>query len=289
MIYNVSPSRGLAEAYSLPGFRPVRRRPYSGKNARFAGGRARGHGLGAVTAPQILGASAPIAGVAAGAAVSSLAAGTTLGSFAGPIGAAVGAVIGIIAGLFAAHDARAAGAKNENSAVAALIPAFDQGLQAIFQQANGGTISAAEAIQACQSLIQTWWTQISPYQSGPGRADASGHGANCGTPVPGSPCTGMVGGHFCDKSCTAGCCVGCQDLQDTIDQAIAVFQNGGGTVTACTVAGDKYGLTARPSYTLTYAPPAGAAGVAASLGLGSLSLPLLLLIGGGVALAAGVI
>ena len=252
-------------------------------------------GLG-INAGQVIGASAPIAGAATSGIISSVAAGTALASWAGPIGAGVGAIVGVIGGLFAAHAARAKGAKTENDAINAYLPAFDQGLQTIFQQANSGQLAASDAITAVNQLWAQWWANISPYTSGPGRADASKGGTNCGNGQlnPAGPCTGTPGGHKCDKSCTAGCCVGCQDLYPTILQAIQVFQNpAGGTITACTVYGSSYGASQRGSYTLTYKPPA-AAGVAASLGSalnfggssgGGSSLFVLALIAGGVYLA----
>lgn len=310
MIYSL-PSRGLASALGSPGARPVHRfrggtrnrlrgYPHSSLRAvdldyfpvapktpplstadlvRLAGR----NNLGAVSAGQAISMSSPIAGAATTALVS----GTSIGSFAGPIGAAVGAIVGLIGSLFAAHSARAAGAKTENDAVNAYLPAFDSGLQAIFQQANAGTLTATDAISAVQALISQWWANMAPYQTGAGRADAS-HGGNCGngTLMQGDPCSGTPGSPApCGKSCTAGCCVGCADLYPTILQAIQVFQNPkGGTVKVCNVAGSSYGATGRAGYSLTYTPPAptsvagaanavssGLSSVASSLGLGSSS------------------
>jgi hypothetical protein len=252
-------------------------------------------GLGdlGISAGQAVGASAPIAGAVTTAALSSVYAGTAIGAWAGPIGAGVGAVVGIIAGLYAAHAARAKGAKSENEAVNAFLPAFDQGLKTIFQQANSGQLSAADAISAIDNLWAQWWANMAPYQSGPGRADSSKGGTQCGSGQinPAGPCQGTIGGHKCDKSCTAGCCVGCQALYQTILQAVQVFQNpAGGSITACSVSGSKYGASARGSYSLTYTPPGGVAGLGNALsfggsGGGGSSLLVLALIAGGVYLA----
>jgi len=237
--------------------------------------------MGAAPAgPALISMGAPIAGAVT---TSILAADTAVGAAAGPIGMAVGAVIGVIAGLWAAHDARAAGAKNENAALSSAIQAFDGSLQAIFQAANAGTLSAADAITQCESVLQLYWQHMAPYMSGPGRADNSGAGQSCGTYVPGvtTPCNS---GKKCDKTCTAGCCYGCNGIWPTILYAIKVFQSGGGTLYVCTAYGDKYGLAQRDGYNLTYTPPAASASGAVSSiesaltgGSGSSMLPLLLL------------
>jgi len=204
---------------------------------------------------------------------------------AAPFVLAAAVVMKIIAGFWAAHDARVAGAKQENAVVNSAVLAFNQSLKAIFAAVNATDstqITAADAITACENLLTTYWGRMQGQMTGPGRADASYGGSNCGTPVPGNICGEMTGGHKCDKSCTAGCCVGCNDLTPTIAAAIAVLQSGGGTFQVCHVFGDKYGLSDSASYSLTYTPPtasSSAAGILSSLtggGSGSL-LPIALL------------
>jgi hypothetical protein len=201
-------------------------------------------------------------------AVSSLASGTALGSFAGPIGAGVGALVGIIAGLFEASAARAKGAKEENSAVNEYLPAWDQALQTIFQQANAGTITAAEAISACQSLMPYWWQAAAQFHGLPGVADASNGGANCGTYIPGqTTACSPTGGPNCDKSCTAFCCIGCRDLMPSVQYAMYVLGlPAGGSFSVCEVYGSGYGAVQRDSYSLTFTPPKAAASVAGVAG-----------------------
>lgn len=178
---------------------------------------------------------------------------------AAPFVLAAAVVMKLIAGFWAAHDARVAGAKDENSVANSAVLAFNQSLKAVFAAANSSdptqNIQASQAITACQQIMQSYWTAMIPHMTGPGRADASGAGANCGTVNPSAPCSGMISGHKCDKSCTAGCCVGCQDLTPSIYAAIAVLQAGGGSFQVCQVFGDKYGLSNSSSYTLTYTPP----------------------------------
>ena len=229
--------------------------------------------------------------------------GLAAGALTAGIGAGVAILVSVLAGLWAAHKARAAGATTENAAVNSAVTAFDGALKAIFAAANAGTITAAQAATYCQQTFQTFWQYQAPFMSGPGRADTSGGGTHCGTGQlnPAGPCMGTLGGHVCDKSCTASCCVGCQDLYPTILQALAVFAAPtGGTVTACTVYGSKYGATQRSSYTLTYTPPpppaAGSvAGVASSLATSLTSgltsgtvagIPLWLLLAGGLGIYA---
>jgi hypothetical protein len=214
------------------------------------------HGLG-VNAPAIVGAGAPII---AKATTGILTATGTFGSFAGPVGAGIGVLVGVIAGLWAAHNARVKGAKAENQAINSAVQTFGAGLKAIFAAANSSdptqNVSAADAAQQVQQLWSTFWAQMSPYMHSPGTADTSGGGVNCGSGLnPAGPCQGTPGGHKCDKSCTATCCVGCQDLFPTYLQAMQVFQSGGGTVQACTVYGSSYGAQQRSGYTLTYTPP----------------------------------
>jgi hypothetical protein len=176
------------------------------------------------------------------------------------IGTAIAVLGAIIAGLWAAHDARAAGAKTENAQVSSAVQAFDGGMHAIFDAANSSdpskNISASQAAQQVQQLYSDFWARVCNYTRGPGRADTSGCGSNCGGPTSTTaPCAGMPYGHKCDKSCTVSCCVGCQDIKPSVDMAVAVFQAGGGTVQVCNVAGDRYGLSSRGGYSLTYRAP----------------------------------
>jgi hypothetical protein len=213
---------------------------------------------------KIVGASAPIAATAVTAAISASAAssGAAIGAWAGPIGAGVGVLIGVIAGLWAAHEARVKGAKAENQAINSAVQTFDASIKAIFDAANSPdpakTVPGPQAAQQVMAVYQQFWAQMVPFTRAPGAADASGGGANCGDQQlnPAGPCAGTPHGHKCDKSCTASCCVGCQDLYPTMLQAVAVLNNPkGGTVQVCTVAGSKYGANQRAGYTLTYTPP----------------------------------
>lgn len=221
------------------------------------------HSTGRITPRRGLGITSQEGGLLSTAAGvgTSVAVASSIGAWAGPVGAAAGAIVGIIAGLFEASAARAKDAKAENAAINEYLPAWDQSLQAIFQQASAGTISAAAAISALQSLMPYWWQAAAQFKGLPGVADASSGGSNCGTYISGSttPCS-PTGGPNCDKSCTAFCCVGCRDLMPAIADAVRIFGlPGGGTVNVCEVYGSSYGATQRNGYSLTYTPPAPAA------------------------------
>jgi hypothetical protein len=134
-------------------------------------------------------------------------------------------------------------------------------LTAIFQAANSGQITGAQAITALQGIMPSYWQSVAQYQTLPGTADASKHGANCGTYIPGqTTACSPTGGPQCDKSCTALCCVGCRDLMPTVQYAIYLFGlPSGGALNVCTVYSSKYGANQRNSYTLTYTPPVSSA------------------------------
>lgn len=229
---------------------------------------ARGlRGLGAPLTPaQEIGLTTTAASAVTTAALTSSAAAATAAgttpliatAFIPVVGVAIAVLGAVIAGLWSAHAARAKGAKNEAQVLNSAIIAFDGSLKAIFAAANsssaGTNISAQTAIQQLQTTLQNFWAGMAPAEGQPGTADASHGGAGCASVLvcnqqtaPGLPC---------NKSCTAGCCVGCDVLTPTINQAIQIFQNGGGTLAVCPVYGSKYGTNSRASYTLTYAPPA---------------------------------
>lgn len=252
------------------------------------------HQLGwlGVDPAKIVGASAPVAATATTAIVASIGAGTSWGAAAGPIGAGVGLLVGVIAGLWAAHEARVKGATQENHAINSAVQTFDAGMKAIFAAANNSdpsqNVPGPVAAQQVQQLYAQFWAQMVPFTRAPGAADTSGGGANCGdtTLNPNGPCKGTPHGHMCDRSCTATCCVGCQDIYPTMLQAVGVLNSpSGGSVEVCTVFGSKYGAVERSGYTLSYNPPKLASSVSGlldsltgggSTGVGGSSLPLIL-------------
>lgn len=258
------------------------------------------HQLGWLGAPvnpvPIVSAGATIATTAAMPSIVSaagLTAGTTAaGALTAGIGAGVAILVAVLAGLWAAHEKRVADAKAENQAINSAVQTFDAGMKAIFAAANSSdptqNVPGSVAAQQVQQLFQQFFAQMSRYLGVPGTADASGGGTNCGSSQlnPAGPCAGTPGGHQCDKTCTATCCVGCQDLYPTMLQAVMVLNNpAGGTVQACTVYGSKYGANQRAGYTLTYTPPklptvsSAVSGIESALGISSSGSPNWLLLG----------
>ena len=211
------------------------------------------HGLG--SGPQALTVASQAAGklttsLLTSSATSGGSGATGIAAFAGPIGVGIAVIGAVIGGLWAAHAARAKGAKNENAAMNSAVQAFDASIKAIFNAANSDDpskyIDANTAIQALQQTLQSYWAAMAQYQTAPGTSDESHGGTNCASVrAKSTPC---------DKKCTASCCVGCVDLEPSIMDAIAVFQQGGGTVNVRKVFGSKYGGAERAAYTLTYKP-----------------------------------
>lgn len=222
------------------------------------------HSLGAANTSQLVSAGASIGTKAITPSIVSAtgATGIAAGALTAGIGAGIAILAGVILGLLAKHNARVAGAKAENQAINSAVQFFDDGLKAIFDAANSSdltkNVSGPQAAQQVQALFGQFWQAMNPYMHSAGTADTSGGGTNCGSGVinPAGPCQGTIGGHVCDKSCTATCCVGCQDLYPVMLQAVQVFNNpAGGTVQVCTVYGSKYGANQRSGYSLTYTPP----------------------------------
>ena len=246
--------------------------------------------LGDVNPAQLVSVAAGVASKAAtpGIVAATGATGIAAGALTAGIGAGVAILVSVLAGLWAAHEKRVADAKAENQAINSAVQTFDAGMKAIFAAANSSdpsqNVPGPVAAQQVQQLFQQFFAQMSRYLGVPGTADASGGGTNCGSSQlnPAGPCMGTPGGHQCDKSCTATCCVGCQDLYPTMLQAVAVLNNpAGGTVQACTVYGSKYGANQRSGYTLTYTPPniSAASGIKSALGIGGSGSPNWVLLG----------
>lgn len=170
--------------------------------------------------------------------------------------AVVGVLGDLLGGLLGGHAARAQGATNENLAVNELVKGYDEGMRTIFKMANSGQMTANDAINAVQSLMQQYWQALARFQNAPGS-----HGAPCANKPVGSPPSQVGDSTKCDKNCTAGCCVGCNPLNAGASNAIYVFQNGGGRAEFPQKNGSpKYGGEERAGYSLEYIPPKGPVG-----------------------------
>jgi|HubBroStandDraft_6_1064221.scaffolds.fasta_scaffold04109_2 hypothetical protein len=198
----------------------------------------------------------------------------------------VGAVLGTVIGaLFAAHAARVAGAKDENTILNSLITTVQQAVTAVFTALNNGSAQASDGISALQTIEGNYWQAVAQVEHGPGQA---GNESQCVTVPgaglhitgtasvqnpPGSNFSGYGPAHF-DRSCTASCGVGCMWVASWVNVGIALIQAGGGQVTFDGVVGNKYGLQNYPALSISYNPPAPGSAAALSSGAGLLSTPL---------------
>src|ERR1700689_5118155 len=129
---------------------------------------------GAVAPPIGTTVAATSAGPSAaeGSAISGVSVGLNFIPIAGPIiGAAFSAIAG---GLLKASAMRAAQAKNENQAVAAAVPGWDQAVAQIVAAYNAGSITAAQAVNLLNMSASNFWNEVTP-QVQPGR-----NGSNSG-------------------------------------------------------------------------------------------------------------
>lgn len=174
----------------------------------------------------------------------------------------IGAVIGVGLALWQAHLARVKGAKDENAVLNELVPNFSKCLIAEFDALNTGKINPAAALQDLETIRVSYWGAIAPYQKGAGQHThpcaplMSTDPLNSGEYEPG--CipwkSAKVQTTACDKSCTAGCCIGCDYVEPAICSAKYLIQTGGGMVKMHAVGGSKYGYTGQAGFTIAYAP-----------------------------------
>jgi hypothetical protein len=213
-----------------------------------------------IKAPSIAASTGTAAAVSAG----TIAAGSALSIAVPVVGLVLSAVIG---SLFAAHAARVAGAKQENTVLNSLIPTVQQAIATVFDQLNSGAATPSEAIDGLNQIESSYWSAVSQVEHAPGQAGnesqcvtVAGAGLHItGTPSvqnpPGSSFSGYGPAHF-DKSCTASCGVGCMWVASWVNVGIKLIQAGGGQVTFDGVVGNTYGLQNYPPLSITYTPPA---------------------------------
>lgn len=177
------------------------------------------------------------------------------------IGPAISAAFNLIAGsLIAASQKRAKEARTENAAVAAAIPGWDQAVSQIVAAYNNGSISAVQVDSLLSTIMANYWNETGP-QIQPGRNGCNA-GANCPPSVaPNSgSATNAGGNNYCSGNIGAACCVGCADLQlsvDNMEWAVANASKTGRPTTAFiqVVFASKYGGVNRSSYNVTFVPP----------------------------------
>ena len=132
----------------------------------------------------------------------------------------------------AQHTARLQDATDENQALDALVPAFDQDIKEIVNYFNAGNISASEAVTALTQVDSNCYNYLRAQVGKPGTAWSAGYASKA-----------------CNKSCTAGCCVYYNDLHSAIhgpDPAV----NGGAVMDGATglIPGINAGYGGDPVY-----------------------------------------
>lgn len=179
------------------------------------------------------------------------------------VGGVIAGVAAIASAFLAASAKRAAEAKDENSAVALAVQHVDQSLQQLFQAANAGQVSAADASGLCDAIWSQYWQICTPHIQ-PGRNGCqSGNAIPTGQGVVGKGACSQAGTYYgCPNSGTqnsswgAACCIG-STIKQSLANCKAVFAAGGGDAGICQLFASKYGFPGRPAYWLTYSPSAG--------------------------------
>jgi len=171
------------------------------------------------------------------------------------VGAAVSAIASI---LLAASQKRAAEAKNENQAVAAGLPGWDQAVAQIVAAFNNGSIDATGVLSLLATALQNFWNEVTP-QIQPGRNGCHSGSACPGVSGVGGNITNEGGANYCSGDIGAACCVGCADLNlstANMTWAVKQAQATGKLVPAFvqTVFASKYGGVNRAAYTVMFNP-----------------------------------
>jgi hypothetical protein len=178
------------------------------------------------------------------------------------IGPAISAAFSLLAGsLIAASAARAKAATSENTAVARAVPGWDQAVAQIVAAYNAGNISAVQVDSLLSTIMANYWNEVTP-QIQSGRNGCQG-GATCPqsvAPNSGSATATTAPSSYCSGDIGAACCVGCADLQlsvDNMEWAVANANKTGQATTAFIqqVFASKYGGANRSSYLVTFVPP----------------------------------
>ena len=152
--------------------------------------------------------------------------------------------LSVATGLWHSHVIRATDAKNENDAVAQVIPQWDRYFVAIIQAYNAGEATRDQALSGLQSMDQQTQQELHQFVGKPGTSWDSKPPQRCGD--------GYAA--ICDKTCTVGCCVYKAYLSRPTDCAMQAIASGKGrSVTRGTIQGSKYGLPTFPSYTVQIA------------------------------------
>lgn len=170
-----------------------------------------------------------------------------------------GAAIQAIIGLFMAQSQkRAAEARDENSAIAAAVPQWDQWIQQIVNAYNNGQITASDVSTGLDSAIANFWAICQPHVQ-PGRGGCFLNG-QFWTQAQAHQYYDSHGGNP-PSDWGGSCVVAYADLGNSVENmnyAVGVNWNTNKPTPAQVLAvyPSKYGGISRPAYTVTFAKPA---------------------------------
>lgn len=170
-----------------------------------------------------------------------------------------GAVIGAIIGVFAQQSQkRAAEARDENSAIAAAVPQWDQWVQQIVNAYNKGQITASDVSMGLDAAITNFWAICQPHVQ-PGRGGCFTNGQFWTQAQAHQYYDSHHGNPPADWG--GSCVVAYADLGNSVENmnyAVGVNWNSGKPTPAQVLAvyPSKYGGISRPAYTVTFAKPA---------------------------------
>lgn len=166
------------------------------------------------------------------------ASGGALAAAGGPVGVGLAGLsigIGIVGGLLKAHTLRLQDAKNENVAVANLVPAVNQDIQEVATATQSGNLSFTQGATYLEGIYQK---SLSYLQSQVGK-----------------PGTQWTDGAPCGKTCTVGCCIWFSYLKPRLEKSIAILRSGKqGSVRGAQIPSNKYGFPGFPAFTVTFVP-----------------------------------
>src|ERR1043166_2488173 len=125
-------------------------------------------------------------------------------------------VLSTFTGLFRGHEIRAADARNENQAVASVIPQWDSYFKAIIAGYNSGEATPDQCLQALEAMDQQTQQTLHSFVGKPGTSWDNKPAQRCGDPA----------AAICDKTCTVGCCIYKAYLSRPTDCAFKAIQSG---------------------------------------------------------------
>ena len=149
--------------------------------------------------------------------------------------AAISLLTGIAGGLLKNHTLRLNDAKDENEAVANLVPAVNQDIQEVAAATQSGNLSFDQGMTYLESVYSKALSYLKSQVGKPG--------------------TAWTDSAPCGKTCTVGCCIWFAYLKPRLEKSIAILQSGKqGSVRGAAIPSNKYGFPGFPAFTVTFVP-----------------------------------